>query len=159
MIATLLAATASSPRRTFVILPLAAVTAEILRRRSPFRGGVGGLAMMFAGYALYRRAGGYRNARGGGGPGFSAPPERLVTTGPYGVVRNPMYLGHLVFLAGLLDLTRSPVALAGLAVQARRFADRVARDEPRLADRFGDGYATYVRRVPRWLPRLPDRMV
>lgn len=147
------AAWASSPRRTFVVLPLVAAGYEVLRRRSPLRGGLGGVALMAAGYALYRGAGAYRNERGGGGPGFAAHPDRLVTTGPYAVVRNPMYLGHLVFLAGLLALTRSPAALAGLAVQRQRFAQRVATDERRLADRFGHEYAAYVEGVPRWLPR------
>lgn len=108
---------------------------------------------MAAGYLLYRGAGAYRDREGGGGPGFAAGPERLVTAGPYAVVRNPMYLGHLVFLGGLVGLTRSPLALAGLAVQAIRFRDRITVDERRLADRFGHAYVEYVERVPRWLPR------
>ncbi len=65
-----------------------------------------------------------------------------------------MYVGHLVFLAGLVALTRSPLALAGLFLQRQRFADRVALDERRLADRFGYAYVEYVEKVPRWLPRL-----
>jgi protein-S-isoprenylcysteine O-methyltransferase Ste14 len=147
------AAWASSPRRTFVLLPLAAVMAELLRRRSPVRGGVPGLLLMAAGYALYRLSRGHRAARGGGGPGFAAPPERLVTTGTYAHVRNPMYLGQLLFLGGLVALTRSPLALAGLAMQWQRFVERVATDERRLADRFGHAYVEYVEHVPRWLPR------
>jgi len=108
---------------------------------------------MAVGYALYRVAGGYRTERGGGGPGFNAEPERLVTDGPYGLTRNPMYLGHLVFLSGLVALTRSPVALAGLGLQWQRLAERARLDERRLADRFGHEYVEYVERVPRWLPR------
>ena len=154
MIAALRAAWTSSPRRTFVVLPIAAASFEILRRRSPLRGGVIGVAVMLAGYALYHSAGAQRQARGGGGPGFATPPDHLVTTGPYAIVRNPMYLGHLVFLAGLVALTRSPAALAGLVVQRQRFADRVTIDERSLADRFGHGYVEYVDQVPRWLPRL-----
>ena len=145
---------ASSPRRSFVVIPIAAAVSEILRWRSPLRGGVTGMAFMAAGYALYRSAGAQRQAHGGGGPGFSAQPEHLVTTGPYGVVRNPMYLGHLIFLVGLVALTRSPVALAGLFIQSRRFAERIAIDERRLADRFGHEYVEYVEHVPRWLPRV-----
>ena len=145
---------ASSPRRSFVVIPIAAAVSEILRWRSPLRGGVTGAAFMAAGYALYRSAGAQRQAHGGGGPGFSAQPEHLVTTGPYGVVRNPMYLGHLIFLVGLVVLTRSPAALAGLFIQRWRFAERIAIDERRLADRFGHAYVTYVERVPRWFPRM-----
>ena len=153
MIAAVRAAWASSPRRTFVLAPLATAAFELARRRSPLRGGPFGLAVMAAGYALYRAAGGYRGRLGGGGPGIAVPPDHLVTSGPYGVIRNPMYLGHLIFLTGLAALTRSPAALAGLAIQWQRFSDRVASDEPCLADRFGHEYVEYVERVPRWLPR------
>jgi protein-S-isoprenylcysteine O-methyltransferase Ste14 len=145
---------ASSPRRTFVVIPLAATAWELARRRRPLRGGVLGLALMAAGYGLYRAARRHRNAHGGGGPGSAVPPEHLVTTGPYAVVRNPMYLGHLVFLTGLVALTRSPAALLGLMLQHGRFTERVGRDERRLADRFGHAYVEYVEKVPRWLPRL-----
>lgn len=154
MIDALRAAWSSSPRRTFVILPLAAAVFELARRRSPLRGGTIGLAVMAAGYAIYRGSGGYRATRGGGGPGHAAEPIELVTTGPYAVVRNPMYLGHLIFLGGLVAMTRSPVALAGLFLQRARFAERVAADERRLADRFGHRYVEYVETVPRWLPAV-----
>jgi protein-S-isoprenylcysteine O-methyltransferase Ste14 len=146
------AAWASSPRRSFVLIPLAAALGELMRRRSPFRGGAPGIALLAVGYGLYRAAGRHRAAQGGGGPGFAARPDRLVTTGPYAVVRNPMYLGHLLFLGGLVVLTRSPVALAGLAIQWQRLAKRARMDERRLADQFGHDYAEYVETVPRWLP-------
>ena len=137
-----------------MVLPLVAAGSETLRRRSPVRGGRVGLALMVAGYLLYRATGAYRAARGGGGPGFTVEPDELVTTGPYAVTRNPMYLGHLIFLAGLVALTRSPVALAGLFLQGQRLSERVARDERRLADRFGQPYVDYVEHVPRWLPQV-----
>ena len=154
MIEVLRAAWSSSPRRTFVVVPLAATLFELLHRRSPLRGGTMGFAAMAAGYAIYRGSGRYRATRGGGGPGHAAEPVELVTTGPYAVVRNPMYLGHLIFLGGLVALTRSPVALAGLFLQGARFGERVAADERRLADRFGHRYVEYLESVPRWLPAL-----
>lgn len=154
MIEALRVAWSSSPRRTFVVVPLAAGLFELLRRRSPFRGGALGFAVMATGYAIYRGSRTYRAARGGGGPGHLSEPIELVTTGPYAIVRNPMYLGHLIFLGGLVALTRSPVALAGVFLQATRFVDRVAADERRLADRFGHRYVEYLEAVPRWLPAI-----
>jgi protein-S-isoprenylcysteine O-methyltransferase Ste14 len=59
------------------------------------------LALLAWGYLQYRWVGTYRTRLGGGGPGVSVPPERIVVEGPYRWVRNPMYLGHPVFLAGL----------------------------------------------------------
>lgn len=79
-------------------------------------------------------------------------PDALVETGIYRWTRNPMYLGHLVFAAGLALLTRSPLAKAALAWLVPWFRRRVARDEARLADRFGRPYLDYTARVPRWLP-------
>ncbi|MGH3315726.1 MAG: methyltransferase family protein [Nocardioidaceae bacterium] len=80
-------------------------------------------------------------------------PDQLITTGPYGMTRNPMYLGHLVFLAGLALSTRSPLAVAAALVHAPWFDARVRRDEQRLRRRFGAGYDDYCKSVPRWIPR------
>lgn len=146
------AAFSSSPRRSFALIPAAVCGWEVLRGRSPVRGGTAGALLMSAGFALYRGAGMYRTAQGGGGPGFVSVPDRLVTTGIYGVSRNPMYLGHLIFLGGLVLLTRSPLAILGLALQRERFAERIALDERRMADLFGSAYDDYLARVPRWLP-------
>lgn len=88
-----------------------------------------------------------------GPPGFARLPDKLLSDGPYALTRNPMYLGHLGFLAGLALVTRSPVALGAFLWQRRRLAARVALDEARLAERFGDEYRRYARSVPRWLPR------
>ena len=84
---------------------------------------------------------------------MSIPPERLVTSGIYGFTRNPMYLGHLIFLAGLALSTRSPLAAAIFCGSLPWFNARAAADERQLEARFGDEYRTYRARVPRWLLR------
>ena len=106
---------------------------------------------MAAGYALYRGAGEHRARRGAGGPGFAAPPQRLVTDGPYAVSRNPMYLGHLIFMPGLVLAPRSHRAVLLALRQSLRFGERVAIDERRLERMFGDEYREYRARVPRWI--------
>jgi protein-S-isoprenylcysteine O-methyltransferase Ste14 len=143
----------SSPRQSFVIIPLLTLCAELLRGRAP-RLRLEWLALWVAGYTLYRAAGRYRAVQRAGPPGFSRPPDRLLTTGPYAWSRNPMYLGHLLSLAGLALATGSPVAVAGLLWQWRRLAERVEIDEERLERLFGDEYRDYVGRVPRWVPRV-----
>lgn len=111
---------------------------------------------MAAGYAQYRLVGAWRVRAAGGPPGMSQGfPDRLVTDGVYAYVRNPMYLGHLIFLAGLTLTTRSPVAAGYLAWALPWFDQRVRRDEQRLQDRFGAEYLCYRQRSSRWLPRLP----
>ncbi|HEX9436645.1 MAG TPA: isoprenylcysteine carboxylmethyltransferase family protein [Candidatus Limnocylindria bacterium] len=143
----------SSPRQTFVLIPLLTLAGELLRGRPRVR--TEWLAFCVIGYALYRGAGRYRAAKRAGPPGFARPPDRLLTTGPYAASRNPMYLGHLVFLAGLALATGSPVAVAGLLWQWLRLGARVLEDEERLDRIFGDEYRAYVARVPRWV-RMPN---
>ena len=58
------------------------------------------------GYFQYHLVGRYRTRLGGGGPGLSNPPERIVEAGIYRWMRNPMYLGHIIFFVGLAPVTR-----------------------------------------------------
>lgn len=141
----------STSTRTFLVAPLATAAEQVIAGRgwhptwSP---------VLLAGYLTYRVAGDYRLPRAGGPPGMSqGMPEELVTSGPYRFTRNPMYLGHLVFLSGLALVTRSPAAAALVGGHLPWFAQRVRRDERRLCERFGAPYVAYCARVPRWLPR------
>lgn len=142
---------ARSPIQTFVLIPLLTLLGEALMRRSVRLRGEW-LLLCLAGYGLYKGAGSYRMARGAGSTGFTRPPDKLVTTGPYSVSRNPMYLGHLLFLAGLVLATGSPIAVAGFVYQWRRMTTRVRIDEERIEKIFGDEYREYTKRVPRWVP-------
>lgn len=144
----------STSTRTFVLVPAAVLVEQALARRPVH---VRWSPLLAWGYLQYRLCGRYRTIRGGGGPGMTRPPDQLVVTGPYAVTRNPMYLGHLVFLAGCSLASRSPVAAATTAVLCVWFDRRVRDDEARLRDLFGDRYDEYCRRTPRWLaaPRTP----
>lgn len=143
----------STSTRTFAAIP-AVVLAEQAFARRPLR--LRWLPMLAWGFLQYRLAGSYRIARAGGPPGMSqGRPEQLVTTGVYAVTRNPMYLGHLVFLTGLTLLTRSPLSLAVTAALFPWFDERARADHRRLVTFFGKPYEEYAARVPRWLPGLP----
>jgi protein-S-isoprenylcysteine O-methyltransferase Ste14 len=148
------ASLASTSTRTFVLWPALVAAERAARRRPPAPARLAaGAPLLAAGWAAYRACGRYRLGRAGCPPGMSqGMPERLVTTGPYAWSRNPMYAGHLAFLAGLAVATGSPVALAALAWHVPWFARRVRRDEDRLRERFGAAYDEYASRVPRWLP-------
>lgn len=104
------------------------------------------------GYLQYRLVGRYRIRRGGGGPGMDTPPDRLVTTGPFALCRNPMYLGHMIFLVGLALSLRSLLAAGITVATVVWFQFRVRRDEKRLGERFGQPYIEYMARVGRWIP-------
>jgi protein-S-isoprenylcysteine O-methyltransferase Ste14 len=80
------------------------------------------------------------------------PPRDLVVTGPYRFSRNPMYVAVLLILIGWAVAFRSWL-LAGyaLAVGIGFHLRVVFGEEPWLARTFGDQWARYRARVPRWL--------
>jgi len=140
--------------RTFVLWPIALLSGEAALQNGLPRIDPWALPLLAWGYLQYRLVGNYRLREGGGGPGISIPPERLVTVGPYRLCRNPMYLGQLIFLAGLAAALHSWVAAAVFAFHAVWFHRRVRDDEARLAALFGDPYREYLARVKRWIPGL-----
>ena len=83
------------------------------------------------------------------------PAERtaLVTTGPFAVVRNPIFAAMLPTALGLVLLVPSWVALLGLfgLVVALELQVRVV-EEPYLRRTHGDAYAAYAGRVGRFVP-------
>ena len=113
-----------------------------------------GIVLLAWGYLQYRLVGRYRLRLGGGGPGVSVPPDRIVAQGPYRFVRNPMYLGHLIFMGGLALTFRSWLGLAIFAFHVAWFQRRVLEDEAHLLTLFGDPYRAYMAQVKRWIPGI-----
>ena len=144
----------STSFRTFVLYPVLIVAWELLLNDGRLRLEPWFLPLLAWGYLQYRLVGRYRIRRGGGGPGMDTPPERLVTGGPFALCRNPMYLGHIIFLAGLALSLQSWLAAALAVGTAVWFQFRVRRDERRLEERFGEPYREYAARVKRWVPGL-----
>ena len=146
--------TPGSSLRTFVLIPAVVLAWELFLNDGVLRFQPWFLPVMLWGYLQYKLVGRYRLRLGGGGPGMKTMPERLVTGGPYAYTRNPMYLGHLIFLVGLaLTLCSELGALIALA-NLVFFNYRVRKDEKRLTARFGEAYVQYCARVKRWIPAL-----
>ena len=142
----------STSNRTFIAWPVALFAAEGALQQGMPDVAWWWVPVMAWGYLQYKLVGTYRNREGGGGPGQKVPPERILDVGPYRFVRNPMYLGHLIFLAGLALALRSWLAAMVLAGHFFWFHHHVRRDEERLTTLFGDTYRDYCRRVKRWIP-------
>ena len=95
---------------------------------------------------------------GRGTPAPFDPPKRLVVRGLYRYVRNPMYLGVLLVVAGWAALFSSlPVLEYGAAVAVVFHLVVLVVEEPLLRRRFGTDYETYCRTVRRWLPGSAGR--
>jgi protein-S-isoprenylcysteine O-methyltransferase Ste14 len=93
--------------------------------------------------------------RAGGTPVPVASPPRLVVTGFYRYVRNPIYVGFLAVLLGEVLLFGSLGLLKYTAVAWCIGAAAVRiYEEPTLSRKFGAEYQAYRRAVHAWLPRL-----
>ena len=140
-----------TPVHTFVISPLLVIAFELAvygtLTVTPW-----GLPLLAWGYLQYLFVGNYRLPRAGGTAGMDAMPERIIDVGPYRYTRNPMYLGHLIFMLGLVLTFQSWFALILLIARAIWFHLRVLQDEARLEKEFGVEYSAYRARVKRWIP-------
>lgn len=83
------------------------------------------------------------------------PSQKLVVTGPYRHLRNPMILGVIILLIGEAFVLSS----YGIAILAAVFfilntAYFITFEEPQLEQLFGESYRQYRANVPRWIPRV-----
>ena len=83
------------------------------------------------------------------------PTGKLVITGLYRYVRNPMIIGVLIVLLGeslsILSWKILKWAIIFFLINHSWF---LLFEEPSLEKRFGPEYRDYKRRVPRWIPHL-----
>jgi protein-S-isoprenylcysteine O-methyltransferase Ste14 len=91
---------------------------------------------------------------GRGTPAPFDPPRRLVVQGPYRLIRNPMYVGAGLALAGAALFYESIplLAYAGLFL-AITHVFVVLYEEPTLRRTFAGEYEAYCHRVGRWWPK------
>jgi len=90
---------------------------------------------------------------GQGTPAPIDPPKHLVVKGLYRFVRNPMYAGVLLLLAGeslAFQSLRILTYAAIVFVVANLFV--IFYEEPALKRKFGAEYEEYLRSVTRWIP-------
>jgi protein-S-isoprenylcysteine O-methyltransferase Ste14 len=81
-----------------------------------------------------------------------APPKHLVTTGPYRISRNPMYLGVITILIGWCVLWDSRTLLIyALVVVVAVHVRVLVAEEPWAARTFGAEWEAYRARVRRWI--------
>lgn len=106
---------------------------------------VGGVLRLWPVFVLGRRFSGLVAIQKG---------HTLVTSGIYGVVRNPSYLGMLVMTLGFVLAFRS---LAGIAITAcliPPLAARIRAEEAMLRSQFGAEFDAYCARTSRLIPRV-----
>jgi protein-S-isoprenylcysteine O-methyltransferase Ste14 len=115
---------------------------------------IAGAALLFGGAAALLNAFARFALQGLGTPAPIAPTERLVITGLYRYVRNPMYLAVASTILGQWLLLGRPVLLAyALVFGAIVYAFVRGYEEPTLRARYGEEYDRYRASVPGWGPR------
>jgi len=82
------------------------------------------------------------------------PGHRLVTSGVYGVIRHPSYLGLLLNSPGWAIAFRSGVGVLLTVLLIPPLAVRIRAEERLLRTQFGDEYDVYRRRTSRLIPGL-----
>ncbi len=83
----------------------------------------------------------------------------LTMTGPYGLIRNPLYLGSFMMMFGFCALLSNPTNfLVILGPVLLIYLVQVRQEEKLLADRFPEQWAVYSKTTPRFLPgfRIPN---
>ena len=78
-------------------------------------------------------------------------PDALITTGVFGVTRNPIYVAFALVLLGEFLIQPYPLLLLYLVAGVGLFHRQVLREEAFLEQHYGKEYAEYRLRVPRYL--------
>ena len=83
------------------------------------------------------------------------PTQKLVVSGPYAYVRNPMITGVvLILLAESLIFYSSALCIWSIVFACVNIIYFILSEEPGLRKRFGKEYEEYCNNVPRIVPRL-----
>ena len=107
--------------------------------------GVPGLVDSFARFAL----------EGLGAPAPIAPTQKLVVTGLYRYVRNPIYIAVVAVIFGQALLFGDwRLIWYGALLWLVFHVAVVMYEEPTLKETFGTEYESFRTNVPRWIPRL-----
>jgi len=77
----------------------------------------------------------------------------LVTAGPYGLIRHPIYFGAFVFLVAQALIAANLILLLPTLALVTLLYMQLPEEERVLIQRFGDDYREYMKRTPRFIPR------
>lgn len=82
----------------------------------------------------------------------------LCTAGPYGFVRNPIYVGNMLMYLGIVIVAGSPnlmlMALATMSFFIIQYSLIISLEEEKLDELFGSDYKTYKNNVRAIVPRF-----
>ena len=80
--------------------------------------------------------------------------HELVTSGPYGIVRHPIYTGLLLGAVGLAIARGEWRSILGVVIMALAFWRKLRIEERWMLEQFGEAYRSYRQRVAALIPRV-----
>ena len=80
--------------------------------------------------------------------------HELATTGPYGYVRHPQYVGFILVMLGFLVQWPTLLTLAMFPILVIMYVRLAHQEEREVRTEFGQVYDRYAARTPAWFPRL-----
>lgn len=152
-----------------VIVPGTVAVYVPLFLASPRHGGAGvtgpwdvpqilAVAPLFLGAAIYFWCLWNFAVYGRGTPAPIDAPKHLVVRGLYRYIRNPMYVGVFLVIAGWALFFQSlTILIYGVCVAVGFHLFIVFVEEPPLRKKFGESYTYYCEQAGRWLPKIPKR--
>lgn len=81
-------------------------------------------------------------------------PPQVINKGVFGLVRHPIYLGALLLYVGFILTTLSIISFVLLIFIFLFYNYISSYEEKNLEKKFGKEYSEYLKRVPKWIPRL-----
>ena len=82
----------------------------------------------------------------------------LCTAGPYGFVRNPIYVGNMLMYLGIVIIAGSPnptlMIITTMAFFLIQYSLIISLEEEKLSELFGEEYNVYSKNVRSIIPRI-----
>jgi len=80
--------------------------------------------------------------------------HKLIRTGPYNIVRHPIYTGILFAVAGTAIMVGEPLGIIAFFLILAAYLWKIWMEEKYLQEEFGEDYAKYKKEVPALIPFL-----
>ena len=85
----------------------------------------------------------------------------ICKSGPYSIVRNPLYIGNMMIYVGFAFVAGSvyvvTISLITFVYFFIQYSLIISLEEQALEEKFGDEYITYKKLVPSILPRINNK--
>jgi len=102
-----------------------------------------GFALMFWAFKIFSKKGTPKDPK--------KVPTTVVTSGPFRITRNPMYIGMILIMLGVASMIGLLVFLAPIAFFIRMNFIYIPQEEKLMEKLFGQEYLNFKTKVRRWI--------